>query len=76
MKKMIACVLVLFMVLLSFGACGDENAKGTDEIKIVSTIFPAYDWVREILGGNMDGVDLSLLVKNGVDLHKIGRAHV
>ncbi len=69
MKKMIACVLVLFMVLLSFGACGDENAKGTDEIKIVSTIFPAYDWVREILGGNMDGVDLSLLVKNGVDLH-------
>ena len=68
MKKIFACVLALFMAL-SLGACIDGNKKSADGIKIVSTIFPAYDWVREILGGKTDGVDLSLLVKNGVDLH-------
>lgn len=68
MKKIFACVLALFMAL-SLGACIDGNKKSVDGIKIVSTIFPAYDWVREILGGEREGVDLSLLVKNGVDLH-------
>ncbi len=69
MKKIIAYVLALLTLLLSLGACGGRDEKSTDEIKIVTTIFPAYDWVREILGEETEGVDLSLLVKNGVDLH-------
>ncbi|MBQ7507769.1 MAG: zinc ABC transporter substrate-binding protein [Spirochaetales bacterium] len=33
------------------------------------TIFPEYDWVREILGGNPAGMKLSLLLDSGADLH-------
>ncbi len=69
MKKIIAYVLAILTLSLFLGACAGKDEKSIDEIKIVSTIFPAYDWVREILGEETDGVDLSLLVKNGVDLH-------
>ncbi|MBQ7562684.1 MAG: zinc ABC transporter substrate-binding protein [Lachnospiraceae bacterium] len=37
--------------------------------KIVATIFPEYDWTRNILGENPGGAELTLLVDNGVDLH-------
>ena len=39
------------------------------KIKIVTTIFPEYDWTREILGDKIGTVDLTLLLNNGVDLH-------
>ena len=42
-----------------------DNAKKS----IVCTIFPEYDWVKNILGEKIDEYDLSLLGKNGVDLH-------
>ena len=32
------------------------------------TIFPEYDWARQLTQG-VDSVDLTLLVKNGTDLH-------
>ena len=37
--------------------------------KIVTTIFPEYDWVREIAGSKLGDVELTLLLDNGVDLH-------
>ncbi len=37
--------------------------------KIVTTIFPEYDWVKEILGNNIKDAELTLLIGNGVDLH-------
>ncbi|MBQ7433528.1 MAG: zinc ABC transporter substrate-binding protein [Lachnospiraceae bacterium] len=40
-----------------------------EQMRIVTTIFPEYDWVREVIGENADGVDLTLLLDNGVDLH-------
>ena len=39
------------------------------ELRIVTTIFPEYDWVREILGDRADNVEVSMLLDNGVDLH-------
>ncbi|MGN1202641.1 MAG: metal ABC transporter substrate-binding protein, partial [Eubacterium sp.] len=36
---------------------------------IVCTIFPQYDWVKQILGDKIDNTDLTLLLDNGVDLH-------
>ena len=36
--------------------------------KIVTTIFPEYDWAREIIG-DTKGAELALLLGNGVDLH-------
>jgi zinc transport system substrate-binding protein len=39
------------------------------KLKIVSTIFPQYDWVREILGDEAEYHELILLMDNRVDLH-------
>ena len=38
-------------------------------MKIVTTIFPIYDWTSEILGGEASKVDLTMLLKSGVDMH-------
>ncbi len=46
----------------------EVEAEG-DKISIVTTIFPEYDWVREILGDQADNAELTMLLDNGVDLH-------
>ena len=44
-------------------------AASGKHLKIVATIFPEYDWVRQILGDEAKNADLTLLLDNGVDLH-------
>ncbi len=44
------------------------TADKADTVSVVSTIFPSYDWAKEIVG-DTEGVDLTLLIDNGVDLH-------
>ena len=62
-----ACKALLLALVLIFAtnACGYAKSK----IKVISTIFPMYDWTREIIGNQNDNIDLTLLVGNGVDLH-------
>ena len=58
------------------GESGDQTS-GDGKLQVVTTIFPEYDWVREIagLGANSvdksaaDGIELTMLLDNGVDLH-------
>lgn len=70
MKKSVAYIFALLLVILPLGACGGQHgAEDTEKIKIVSAIFPSYDWVREILGERSTAVDLELLIDNGVDMH-------
>lgn len=66
MKK-IFLILAIFCALTTsvFAA----KAKKTDKIKVVTTIFPEYDWAREIIGYKASNVELTLLLGNGVDLH-------
>ncbi|MBQ8092960.1 MAG: zinc ABC transporter substrate-binding protein [Clostridia bacterium] len=40
-----------------------------DNIRIVTTIFPIYDWTREVLGEDAPHADLTLLLDSGIDLH-------
>ena len=44
-----------------------DSAAPSDKLKIVTTIFPEYDWVNEIAGDT--GADITLMLDNGVDLH-------
>ena len=64
MKRITA---ILFCVILMFTAtaCG---AKNKSKINIVTTIFPVYDWVREIAGDN-ENVEITMLINSGADLH-------
>ena len=65
-----ALSLVLFTIF--FVGCNDtekvDTAKGK-KLSVVTTIYPEYAWVKEILGARVDSLDLVLLVKNGMDLH-------
>ena len=38
------------------------------KLSVVTTIFPEYDWVRQIIG-DTNSADITMLLDNGVDLH-------
>ena len=46
-----------------------EEPALEEKITIVTTIFPEYDWVREIIKGHEDRFDVTLLLDSGADLH-------
>lgn len=73
MKKM-GVLTIIFMFLAGIMAgCGDGStvvADDTEEkIKIVCTIFPEYDWLREVVKGQENNFAIELLLDNGTDLH-------
>ena len=76
MKK-IAFIASIFALLTLFIACNSDSEKKDSEqaanngkkISVVATIYPQYAWLKEILGNQADSLNLTLLVKNGMDLH-------
>ena len=58
----LASLLVPFCV-----SCND--AKDDGKINIVTTIFPEYDWVMNVLGDKKDNANVTMLLDSGVDLH-------
>ncbi|HHV10429.1 MAG TPA: zinc ABC transporter substrate-binding protein [Clostridiales bacterium] len=87
-KNLIVSILVLCLCMGTLVGCANSgepqsignNAAGTDgeqaagreSLSIVCTVFPQYDWVREILGDRekaSGNAELTLLLDNGVDLH-------
>ncbi len=79
-KRFVSYVMMASMVL-GLTACGsgvgNVGAADDGKLQIVTTIFPEYDWVREITGiseGSADksaaeNVDVTMLLDNGVDIH-------
>lgn len=53
----------------SAGSEAVDGAGSSSRLKIVATTFPQYDWLRQILGDELQNVDLVLLMDDGVDLH-------
>ena len=43
----------------------DTNKK----LSVVCTIFPEYDWIRELVGDKKDNYEITYLMDKGVDLH-------
>ena len=69
MKKFISAVVAGFLALGSLTACSAAGTKGNNKLKIVTTIFPEYDWVMNVLGDKASDADVTMLLDNGVDLH-------
>lgn len=78
MKKINLIILVLLFFVLS--SCQSQNKniiksqdinneKVDNEIKIVTTIFPIYDWCVNILGDKYNENNITYLLDNGIDLH-------
>lgn len=66
-------LLAASALTLLFGCKKSQNQKSSSEsqshkVKVVATIFPLYDWAKNIVSGS-ENVELELLVKNGSDLH-------
>lgn len=66
MKKLLCCLLAVLLAGCGFAAA---RAEAPRPLSIVCSAFPAYDWVRQILGEDHDGVTLTLLMDDGADLH-------
>ncbi|MBE6724493.1 MAG: zinc ABC transporter substrate-binding protein [Ruminococcaceae bacterium] len=69
MKKIFALVLCAVMLCSMFPGCSSEAVRKSGRISVVTTIFPIYDWCREILGDELENTDLTMLLDSGVDLH-------
>ena len=75
-NKIISLLAATTLGVSAFTGCGAStdnnssvnNTTSENKISVVTTIFPEYDWVREIVGDN-DNVEITMLLDNGVDLH-------
>ncbi len=72
MKKAISIILAALLLMGSLCACA-AGRSGAEEaprkLRIVTTIFPEYDWVMNVLGACADEAEVTLLLGRGVDLH-------
>ena len=80
-RKIISATAALVIGTAALTACGaagssttqdstvSQTDKTSDKLSIVCTIFPEYDWVKEILGENADRAQVTYLLDNGIDLH-------
>ena len=70
MLKRVFCVILAlsFAVGLSgISGCSDREDNGSEEkLEIVTTIFPAYDFARQIFGNT---AEVTLLLKPGMESH-------
>ena len=71
-RKYLSILLIAVMAILGLAACGQNlsnNSLENGKIKVVTTIFPEYDWVKQIAGEQASDMDITMLLDNGVDLH-------
>ena len=68
MKRFTFFILSIFLFVSVFSGCSfkDESKKDTSKLNVVTTIFPPYDFVREISGGL---ADVNMLLKPGMESH-------
>ena len=72
MKKVASIAISFFALAILLTACNTESGKkdsAPEKISVVATIYPQYDWLKNVIGERADAVDLKLLIKNGTDLH-------
>lgn len=58
--------LLCALLLLSTGLCFPARAENQKKLRVVTTIFPQYDFIRAIAG---DRVELTMLIKPGSEMH-------
>lgn len=70
MKKYISILLAAVLVLACLSACGTSDkpadADNSEKLSVVTTIFPQYDFTRQIVG---DKADVTMLLQPGAESH-------
>lgn len=59
-------ILIVIMILLIVCFKQDETVKNEEKIQIIATLFPQYDFAKQIVG---DKADVKLLLNSGVETH-------
>ena len=66
--KLLALVTCLMLILFAFSACAPKaDVAASEGIQIVSTIFPSYDFARQITAGT--NATVTLLLQPGEEVH-------
>lgn len=65
-KKIGLLAGVLCISLFALTACNDKKEKAEDKLSIVTTLFPNYDFAKQIVG---DKAEVTLLLDPGVESH-------
>ena len=68
MRKAACLVLAVLLGLCACGTPTQTESAQPGGLRIVTTVFPLYDWVKNLVAGQ-DGVSVSMLLDTGVDLH-------
>ena len=66
MKRLTSILLAAAIIAMAFAISGCDTARENNKIKIVSTLFPAYDFAGQI---GHDRVDVTMLLDPGTDSH-------
>ena len=67
MNKLLKYTFMLLCCFLLMGCLPLD--KETDKKSIVCTTYAQYNWLQEIIGENNSTFELTLLIKDGADLH-------
>lgn len=67
MKKIIAILLAAVLLTAAFAGCSGKKPED-GKLKIITTIYPVYEWVCRVTAGTQN-TDVSLLLNKGVDMH-------
>lgn len=67
MKKIISLILTVCILLTAAGCVMPQPQ--VKKISVVTTVFPVYDWVKNIVGEKSECVELTMLLDSGVDMH-------
>ena len=66
MKKRLISLALALVLALALAGCAVDRSRSSGKLQVVCTLFPYYDFVRQI-GGN--DVDVTLLVAAGREVH-------
>ena len=64
--KIITLCLSVFGVMVIGGCSSEDEKEENNKLSIVTTLFPQYDFARQITG---DKADITLLLKPGIEAH-------
>lgn len=70
MRKIMSVILTTLMLTGILSGCNTSSTPRQGKtLRIVTTIFPVFDWVCQILGQQAENAEITLLMDSGVDLH-------